>query len=198
MKNATVDMPSPESITMRVAQGQMAHYLGLPQWAHGLLRNTKILDAQAGFETAVVGVVVSMAGDMITGLQHEMDDLADFADIVFCDEAMAAIKRVVSGFSIDENTLALDIIKEAGHGGHFIGSRHTLKNFRQEFWVPRLFDHQNWAKWDKEGRKDIEQRAREKAKEILASHQPERLSAEAEAEIDHIAREATIDYTRSI
>ena len=198
MKNATVDMPSPESATMRVAQGQMAHYLGLPQWAHGLLRNTKTLDAQAGFETAMVGVMVSMSRDMITGLQHEMDDLADFADIVFCDEAMAAIKKMISGFSIDESTLALDVIKEVGHGGDFIGSKHTLKNFRQEVWVPRLFDHRNWATWDKDGSKDIEQRAREKAQAILASHQPDQLSAEVEAKIDQIAREATLDYTRSI
>ena len=198
MKTATVDMPSPESAIMRGAQGQMAHYLGIPQWTHGLLRNTKVLDAQAGFETGMTGVIVSLARDMISGLQFDMDDLADFADMVFCDEAMAAIKRVVRGFSIDENTLAMDVIKEVGHGGNYLGTKHTLNNYRQEFWVPRLFEHRNWKVWAQDGRKGIEQKAKERAKEILASYQPQRLAPEIEAQIDRIAREATIDYTRSI
>jgi trimethylamine--corrinoid protein Co-methyltransferase len=55
-----------------------------------------------------------------------------------------------------------------------------------------------WAQWEKDGKKDTEQRAREKAKEILADHQPQQLSPEVEAEIDRIAQEATIDYDESI
>ena len=198
MRYATVDMPSPESTVMRGAQGQMAHFLGVPQWAHGMLRNTKILDAQAGFESGMTGVIMALAGDVFSGLQFDMDDLADFADMVFCDEAMAAIKRVARDLSVDENTLAVDAIKEVGHGGNYLGAKHTLKNYRQEFWVPRLFEHRNWKAWAQDGRKNIEQKAREKAKEIIANHQPKRLAPEVEAEIDRIAHEATIDYTRSI
>ncbi len=192
MRTATIDMPSPESTIMRGAQGQMAHYLDLPQWTHGLLRNTKILDAQAGFETAMVGVIVALGRDMISGLMLEMDFVADFADIVFCNEAMGAIKRLVRGFAINEDTLAEDVIKEVGHDGNFLGHPHTLKHFRQEFWVPHLFEHLNRSAWEKDGCRDIEQRAREKAKEILASHKPKRLAPEVGAEIDRIAREAKV------
>ena len=92
----------------------------------------------------------------------------------------------------------LNIIREAGHGGNFLTSNHTLQNFKNEIWVPHLLERRDWSWWDKDGRKDIEQRARDKAKEILASHQPKRLAPEVEAEIDRIAREARFDYARAI
>ena len=50
-----------------------------------------------------------------------------------------------------------------------------------------------WGQWEKDGKKDIEQQAREKAKEILASHKPQRLTPEVEAEIDGIVSKAKVD-----
>jgi trimethylamine--corrinoid protein Co-methyltransferase len=198
MKTASVAMSSPEFAILKGALGQMGRYLGLPVGMPAMLRDGKILDAQAGFETGAVGLVSAMAADMILGLQYDMDTLIDFADLVFCDEAMAALKRIASGFSIDQNTLALDVIKEVGHGGSFLSSRHTLQNFKKEPWAPQLTERRAWAQWEKDGKKDIEQRAREKAREILAGHQPARLPAEVEAEIDRVVREARVDYAESI
>jgi len=64
----------------------------------------------------------------------------------------------------------------------FFSSKHTLQNFREEIWAPRLMERRMWGQWEKDGKKDIEQQAREKAKEILASHKPQRLTPEVEAE----------------
>ncbi len=146
----------------------------------------------------MVGVISTMAADLIDGLQYDMDTLVDFADLVFCDEAMGALKRIVKGVSVDENSLALDIMKEVGHGGSFLSSKHTRENFRKEIWIPHLMERRGWPQWERDGKKDIEQRARERAKEILNSHQPERIAPEIEAKIDQIALEARIDYTQQI
>lgn len=193
MKTGNVSLASPEYAILKGAAGQMGRYLGLPVYLPAFLRDAKLLDAQAGFETALVGLVSCLGGDLLRGLEYDMDMLVDFADIVFSNEAMGALKRIVKGFSIDENTLALDIIKETGHGGSFLSNKHTLHNFRKEQWLPHLFERRAWSAWEKDGKKDIEQRAREKAREILASHQPQRLDPEVEAEIDRIAREARLD-----
>ncbi len=198
MKNVTVSMASPEFGILKGAAGQMGHYLGLPVWSLAMLHDAKVLDAQAGFETGIVGLVAALASDVIFGIQYDMDTLIDFADLPFSNEAMGALKRMASGFSVDENTLAANVIKEVGHGGSFLSSRHTLQNFKKEVWVPRLMERRDWSKWEKDGKKDIEQRAREKAREILASHQPWQLAPGAEAEIDRIAREATVSYSREI
>jgi trimethylamine--corrinoid protein Co-methyltransferase len=200
MTTANVAMSSPESAILRGAQAQMAQYLELPVRSKGFLRDAKVLDAQAGFETAMVGLVTTLSSDIIEGLQYEMDVLVDFADLVFVDEAFSALKRIEKGFSADSSTLtlALDALKEAGHGGSFIGSKHTLKNFRSELWRPQLFDRWPWGTWEKNGSKDARQRAREKAKEILSSYQPARLSPNVELAIDKIAKEAKIDLAKSI
>jgi trimethylamine--corrinoid protein Co-methyltransferase len=176
----------------------MAHYIGLPARSAGILRDTKVLDAQAGFETGTVGLVGAMAVDILDGLQYDMDTLVDFADLVFVNEAWGALKRIARGFAIDDNALALDTIKGVGPGGSFLSSKHTLSNFKKELWMPRLMERRPWAKWEQDGKKDMEQRAREMATEILASHHPKRLSPEVEANIDRIVNKATIDYTKSI
>ncbi len=198
MKTVSVAMASPEFAILKGAIGEMGRYLGLPVSMPAILRDSKILDGQAGFETGMGGLVSIMAADMVIGLQYDMDTLVDFADFVFVDEAWSALKRIARGFTVDEDTLALDTIAAVGHGGSFLSSPHTLKNFKKELWMPRLMERRPWAQWEKDGRKDIEQRAREKAREILASHQPRRLPPEIEAAIDRIVAEAKVDYTKSI
>lgn len=89
----------------------------------------------------------------------------------------------------DENTKALNTIAEVGPSGDFLSTDHTLENCRSEIWTPHLIERRDWSSWEKDGRKDIEQRAIEKTKEILASHHPARLSPDIEAEIDRIARD---------
>ena len=198
MKTASVAMSSPEFAILKGATAQMGHSLGLPVATYGFLRDAKILDAQAGFESGTVGLVCAMASDVFFGMQFDMDIVVDFADFVFSNEAMGALKRIVNEFSIDEGTLAREVIKEVGPGGSFLKAKHTLRNFRKEIWTPHLMERRDWSRWEKDGKKDIEQRAREKAKEIMASHQPKRLGHEIESEIDRIVREAKVDYSKSI
>jgi trimethylamine--corrinoid protein Co-methyltransferase len=198
MKTVNVAMSSPEFAILKGALGQMGRYLGLPVCMPAFLRDGKVLDAQAGFETGTVGLVSALASDIIIGLQYDMDTLVDFADLVFSDEAMGALKRIARGFSVDEDKLGLDVITEVGHGGSFLNSKHTLTHFKGELWMPSLMERRSWAQWEKDGKKTTEQRARERAKEILARHQPERLAPGVEAEIDRIVQHATVDYSGEI
>ena len=146
MKNVNVSMASPEFGILAGASGQMGHYLGLPVWSLAMLHDAKVLDAQAGFETGIVGLLATLASDVIFGMQYDMDTSIDFADLPFSNEAMGALKRIASGFSIDENTLASNVIKEVGHGGSFLSSKHTLQNFKKEVWVPRLMERRDWPR----------------------------------------------------
>ena len=193
MKTVNISMASPEVAILKGAGAQMGHYLGLPVIMPAFLRDAKILDGQAGFETGTVGLVCALAADVTVGLQYDMDTLVDFADMVFGDEAMAQLKRIARGTSIDRNSLALDVIKDVGPSGSFLSSKHTFQNFRREIWVPYLTERRDWARWYRDGHKDIEQRARERAREILASHQPPCLAPDVQTEIDRIAHEAKID-----
>ena len=54
-------------------------------------------------------------------------------------EIAESIKKFFSGFEMDENTLAADVIMEVGIGGEFVSHEHTLNNFKK-MWMPKLLD----------------------------------------------------------
>jgi trimethylamine--corrinoid protein Co-methyltransferase len=79
----------------------------------------------------------------------------------------------------------LDVIHQAGPGGQFMTTDHTLEHWRQ-LWTPRLFDRQRLERWEARGAKDINQRLREKTISILESHSVKPLPDGVEAEIEMI------------
>ena len=70
--------------------------------------------------------------------------------MVFHNENLAAISRVLKGVEISDETLALDVIDEIGPEGHFLGHEHTLKHFRKEFFFPKLLDRRDFEVVEKE------------------------------------------------
>jgi trimethylamine--corrinoid protein Co-methyltransferase len=58
--------------------------------------------------------------------------------------------------------LALEAIAQVGPGGNYLAAEHTVANFRQELWFPRLFDRKIWSVWEGEGSQDIAARASQK------------------------------------
>jgi len=198
MKTGSVCMSSPEFAILKGAMGQMGRFLGMPVRMPAMLRDAKILDAQAGFETGMTGTICTLAADIFDAMQFDMDIVVDFADFVFCNECMGALKRISKELVVNTDTIALDTIKEVGHGGNFLKHKHTFKHFRQEIWQSQLMERRSWAGWEKAGAQEIKQVTLQKALEILEKEPVKYLSPAAEAEIDKIVQEAQVDYTRSI
>ena len=90
------------------------------------------------------------------------------------------------GFTIDEDHLALEVIKQVGPGGHFLEEKHTLDFFREEHWRPAVFNRQNLQNWITNGKKTVNETLREKALNIIATHNPEPLRQEVKEELDKI------------
>jgi len=183
---------------LKGAMAQMGHFLRLPVRMPGMLRDSKELDAQAGFETGMVGAVASLTSDIIDAMQLDSDLLVDFADLVFCNECMGALKRLSREVTVNEQNLATEVLKEVGHGGSFLGHDHTVRNFRKEFWQPRLMERRNWDTWKKGGGLSIAEVARRKVLEILAMEPKDRLSPEVELQIDAIVKRAERDFVSSL
>jgi trimethylamine---corrinoid protein Co-methyltransferase len=99
-------------------------------------------------------------------------------------------KRVMQGITVNEDTLAVELIKAVGPGGNYLGERHTVKYMRQESSKARLIDRSMRQNWEKAGSKDMFQRAREEALEILNTHRPLPLEPEAAKKIRAIVEEA--------
>lgn len=91
---------------------------------------------------------------------------------------------------VNDETLALEIIKEVGPEGNFLGHKHTLKHIRNEIYIPRLFDRTAENTWTKAGRRAIHEVAREKAQRILKEHHPQPLPDAIQVKLSEIVGKA--------
>ncbi len=110
--------------------------------------------------------------------------------LVFQHETIEYVERVLDGFLIDDNTLALDLIDSVGPGGMFIAEEHTVAHFREELWMPTILDRSFWDSWERGGRVDTAQRAADRVEEILARYRPHPLPDDVEREFSRILESA--------
>jgi trimethylamine---corrinoid protein Co-methyltransferase len=106
----------------------------------------------------------------------------DFGQLVLDCEFARMIKHTVQGFQVTSDSLALDVIKEIGPGGHFLMHDHTLQGMRGQSQAD-LIDRQTRCVWEKAGATTAYERAVAKAKWILENHRPDPLPDEVLAGI---------------
>ncbi len=190
MKTGNVSMAGPEFAILKGCMGALGRMLDLPTRMPGMLRDAKILDAQAGYETGTTGLICGFCADFMDGMQFDMDIVVDYADFVYADECMAQVRRIVRDLVVDEKTLARKVIAETGHGGNFLKAGHTLSNFRKEIWQPKIFERRMWGGWEKDGALDIREKALAKAREMVLAGPPSALPDDVRESIYAIARAA--------
>jgi len=100
-----------------------------------------------------------------------------------------AILRLAQGLRIDDEALAADAYREAGPGGDYLGSAHTMRNFETANYQSALADTSSFEQWTDAGGLTIEQRANARRKEMLADYQPPPLDEAIDEELqDFITR----------
>jgi trimethylamine--corrinoid protein Co-methyltransferase len=174
MKYANVALGAPEFALLRAAATQLARMYGLPCGGGGLLTDSNLPDAQAGYEKLGTSLLPALAGlNMICGAAAYGAELVlTLEGYVIDDEIVGWVKRVLTGFEVDEERLALDLIAAQGPGGEFIQEDHTFRFFRREMWIPTLSDRAGTASWTQQGELSIRARARELVKDKLRQHRP--------------------------
>ena len=186
MKTTNISMAGPEFAVLKVAMAQMGLWLDLPVRMPSMLRDAKILDAQAGFETGMVGTLSAFNADIMDAMQLDTDMVVDYPDLLFCNDCMAAIKHAIRPLNVDEETMAFDLIKEVGPGGNFLATPHTFRNFKTELLHPEILDHDNWDSWAEKGARSIRDKALIRVRGLLAEKAEALLTPEQEKAIDAI------------
>jgi len=155
---------------MNAAAAQMARFYLLPYYATAGMSDSKLNDTQAGYESAITNLLVALAGG---NLIHDAAGFLEFCmtasydKLVIDNEIIGMVMRAVEGIRVDDETLAYDLIKKVGPGGHFVSARHTRRHMRSEQFFPELSDRQERGKWKAAGEKDASVRATDKVVEIL-------------------------------
>ncbi|HIJ55313.1 MAG TPA: trimethylamine methyltransferase family protein [Deltaproteobacteria bacterium] len=174
MHSGALVVGSPEMAINTAATAQMARYYNLPSRGGGAICDAKIPDAQAAYESMMSLLMAQVSG--IHFVLHTAGILETYAcmsyeKFIIDDEICGMVKRIKKGYEVNEDTLGLDVIKEAGPGGHFLDKDHTFEHFRREFYQPRLSNRANFDKWYASGSPKTMETANKKYKEILKSYE---------------------------
>ena len=178
---------SGEQANLMAATAQIAQFYDLPNTCIAGATDSKIADAQSGYEKALTVSLAAQAGsNMITqacGMHAGLMSVA-FESYVIDNDMLGAVMRSLNPIEIDEVTLATNMIDEIVRGeGHFLGHPETYKRMNSDFLYPDIADRRSAQEWEEAGSKDIREVARERAREILASHWTRGFSAEVDAQI---------------
>ena len=191
MQKGTICYGAPDSRLTNSAFADIFHYYGLPMWST-VGSDAHTLDAQAAMEHAFATLMSALDG---ANLIHDVGYLgqgllSNPASIVMCSEIISYVKRIVRGFDISREKLAVDMIREVGPGGHFLTVQHTKTHFQEELWQPKYVNRDSPESWASRGGTTYEQVVTQKARDILATHEPTPLPEDVHRKINEIAKAA--------
>jgi trimethylamine--corrinoid protein Co-methyltransferase len=191
MRTGLLPLGAPERGMVNSGAAIMAHYYGIPAMCGGLSSDAKQLDSQAGAEKVLTALPLLKEGaEIIYGVgATDAGSSISYTQMVLDNEIIAGLRRMGQGWGEHQVDQEVALIKANTPRGNFLKENHTRENYEQH-WQPELFSRDAYETWQDKGT-TIESLCRQKAKEILANHQPDRLPAKVEAELELILRRYT-------
>ena len=118
--------------------------------------------------------------------------------LVIDADIVGMAKRLVAGVEQRETPIALELIREVGHEGKFLNTRHTRRWFREEQYLPSSAVDRDFRRdWEAKGSLDATKRAHRRAERLIAAYEahplPEGLADELECITLHAAQAAGMD-----
>ncbi len=179
LRNGGVVCSGPEDLLFQAAGCQLARFYGLPSSIGTFATGANQSDWQAGVDNGLSAAIsLFCRADMMSGAGLLASARIFSLEQLLLDcETFELVRRVARGFEVNEITLALETIQEVGPRSHFMAADHTRAHLR-EIWQPNLMLRGSWEDWVRSGRPSAADKAKERVKAILSSHQPEPLRCE--------------------
>lgn len=191
MRTGSPAFGTPEYTRAAFASGQLARRYKIP-FRSSNTNASNCVDAQAAWESqmslwgAVMGgaqIVKHAAGWLEGGL------CASFEKFIIDIDMLQMMAKTLQPFEVSEKTLALDAIKEAGHGGHFFATAHTMENYTTAFHEPMVSDWSNYETWVENGELTAFQRANKIYRQKLSEYQPPQMDESIRSTLEAYANE---------
>ncbi|HXV23671.1 MAG TPA: trimethylamine methyltransferase family protein [Alphaproteobacteria bacterium] len=178
---------SAEFALLNAACAQIAQALKVPLYNSSGIADSKVPDAQAGFEKGLTTATAALAGSNY--IHHSAGFLESLLTVayeqyVIDNDVNGAVMRLTRGIEVNEETLSLKVIHEVCTGpGHFLGHAQTLALMNSEYLYPALFNRQTRDDWEAAGAPDARAAANARARAILAEHWPRPIPAELDRDL---------------
>ena len=154
MKKSTTPMGAVGSWLLSIANTQVGKGVGIPTQAYLGMSDAKILDSQSGMESSASTLLAGLAGvNMVSGAgMLAFENCQSPEKLVLDAEMIAMTKHLLKGIQIKDDPIAVDLIREVGHGSDFLTHPHTYKWFKEEFYYPSgVIDRNRIDEWERKG-----------------------------------------------
>ena len=181
---------APESTLLCSGAVQMSRYCKLPNSVGGFGSGTKVPGLQASLENTTMAMdCARVGGEVVNGLGvPDGSTLLSYEQLLLDHEIARMTIMIFKGFEVNQETVALDMIKKVGIGGSYLSQAHTLKHMR-EIMIPMLWDSDPYDMWVKKGSRDPMTVALEKVDNILKTHKPVPLDATVSKKLETLVKE---------
>ena len=185
MRTGAYSAGAVETGIMAMALAQMGRYYGYPTGSYLGLTNSKISDAQAGYEKAISPTLAAAAGIDFIVVGGLLDALMafDFGQLVIDNELSLMMKRFRQHLSFGELDGVFDEIRSAGPAGMYVGNSETLKLMRSSALLPDIADRERREVWKIQGSLDAHARALKTAKRLLCNPNAALIDPESDARV---------------
>ncbi len=186
MQSGAPAFGTPEYMRTAMIGGQLARRYGVP-YRSSNVSAANALDAQAAYESvfslwgAIMGgvnLLMHGAGWMEGGLH------ASYEKMILDAELLGMVEAFLDPVVVDDDTLALEAMREVGPGGHFFGAEHTQSRYKTAFHKPMLSDWRNYETWQEAGSPQVPEKANRIWKELLAAYEPPPMDPAIREELD--------------
>lgn len=158
LRSMLLTMGAVETSMMNAVAVRLAKCYQLPIYASAGVTESKIPDLQSGFEKSISCLLVGLAGADYVHLSAGMLDSGNaisYEQFIIDDEILGAIRRILGGMEVNEDTLAISCIEKVGPGGNFVTEEHTVEYMMKEFFYPDLAVRTHFDRWDSDGRPSL-------------------------------------------
>jgi trimethylamine--corrinoid protein Co-methyltransferase len=194
MRFGTCASGSLETGVMGVAVAQIASFMRIPSSVFAPMTDAKLPDPQAAYEKHLQNLFYALAGInyiMPLGGLENGGGVFSPTQIVIDNEVCKMIGKTLEGIRIDDEQLAIDLIKQVGPSpGNYLKEEHTRLHWKGTYVIPEVSVREDYDAWVTGGRKGVVERATEMARNILATHEVKRIPKEKDRELDKILKAA--------
>lgn len=184
---AGLPLAGPGATAFMVAATQVLTRAGLPAAAAAFATSAPTVDWQACTEGSFAVLSCLLAGAALVTGAGTLSNGTVFSpsQLVADSEIFSWCRAIAAGIPVDDETLAVEAIRQVDICGNFLGQKHTRRHMK-DVWRPRLLDRAPWDAWVAGGRHGASEKASELAGSLLAGHAVEPLDSETVATLERI------------
>ena len=188
LRTGSMSGGSGEQGLLTAACSQMLQYYDLPGGAAAGMADSKMPDAQSGYEKGSTLVMAGLSGlNMVYEAAGMHASLLGFCleSLIIDNDMLGQCMRCVRGVEVNDKTLDIQVMRDVciDGPGHYLGHDQTISLMQTEYIYPVIGDRSSPKEWEEIGKPNLVETAIKRKNEILNSFHPNHVSSEIDKEL---------------